>query len=484
MVRIQTSSGSGSGVIFETQGRTGYVVTNHHVVEGEVQVSVIVNDSTTYRGSVLGTDSVRDLAVLSICCGSFQALPFGNAANLQPGGEVVAIGYALGLPGEATVTRGIVSAVRYDSAYRSDVIQTDAAINPGNSGGPMLSLSGEILGINTFRYDESQSGRPTEGLGFAISGTTVQQQIPTLLAGGIPLGRASKGNTLIISVQDIKRVQEIRYLGGNGLHYLVSPSDPEKQLVALLLIIHNQDAARVIITVDEKAAELRGEGPDDRYRVVDVSPENERNVRVVGETHPSENLLVPFIVGSIEKDGVPGLPQGHSVEGWVVFEAPEGIRLTALRWVAGDIVSIGERAGPSAPTPTPSPTPAPTPTPTLLTIHNTQNMRWLAQSHPSLYRQIEELPWVEDGLSEVERDAIDQLLYIAVADTQSLAATLSLPWVQDAISEVERDAIDQLLYIGYGSPKLGGDFGPALGARRHLRSGARRLRSAKRHRLL
>ena len=183
VVRIQTSSGSGSGVIFETQGRTGYVVTNHHVVEGEVQVSVIVNDSTTYRGSVLGTDSVRDLAVVSICCGSFQTLPFGNAAALQPGDEVVATGYALGLPGQATVTRGIVSAVRYDSTHRSDVIQTDAAINPGNSGGPLLSLSGEILGINTFRYDESQSGRPTEGLGFAISGTTVQQQIPTLRAG-------------------------------------------------------------------------------------------------------------------------------------------------------------------------------------------------------------------------------------------------------------------------------------------------------------
>ena len=182
VVRIQTSSVSGSGVIFETQGRTGYVVTNHHVVEGEVQVSVIVNDCTTYKGSVLGTDSVRDLAVVSICCGSFQALPFGNAAALQPGDEVVAIGYALGLAGEATVTRGIVSAVRYDSTHRSDVIQTDAAINPGNSGGPMLSLSGEILGINTFRYDESQSGRPTEGLGFAISGTTVQQQIPTLRA--------------------------------------------------------------------------------------------------------------------------------------------------------------------------------------------------------------------------------------------------------------------------------------------------------------
>ena len=183
VVRIQTSSGAGSGVIFETQGQTGYIVTNHHVVEGDVQVTVIVNDSTTYSGSVLGTDSARDLAVVSICCGSFQTLPFGNAATLQPGDEVVAIGYALGLPGEATVSLGIVSAVRYDSAFRSDVIQTDAAINPGNSGGPMLSLSGEILGINTFRYDESQSGRPTEGLGFAISGTTVQRQISTLPVG-------------------------------------------------------------------------------------------------------------------------------------------------------------------------------------------------------------------------------------------------------------------------------------------------------------
>ena len=183
VVRIQTSSGSGSGAIFDTQGQTGYVITNHHVVEGDVQVRVIVNDSTAYSGSVLGTDSVRDLAVVSICCGSFQTLPFGNAATLQPGDEVVAIGYALGLPGQATVTRGIVSAVRYDSTHRSDVIQTDAAINPGNSGGPMLSMSGKILGINTFRYDKTQSGGPVEGLGFAISEQTVQQQIPTLRAG-------------------------------------------------------------------------------------------------------------------------------------------------------------------------------------------------------------------------------------------------------------------------------------------------------------
>ena len=183
IVRVQTTAATGSGVIYETRGETGYVVTNHHVVVGFNEVTIIVNDSDSYRGSVLGTNDVNDLAVVRICCGSFHTLPFGNAVTLQAGDEVVAMGYPLGLPGEATVTQGIVSAVRYDREYRSDVIQTDAAINPGNSGGPMLSMLGEILGIITFGYDHTRSGRPVEGLSFAISEHTVQQQIPSLQAG-------------------------------------------------------------------------------------------------------------------------------------------------------------------------------------------------------------------------------------------------------------------------------------------------------------
>ena len=183
VVRIETNSGSGSGVIFETQGQTGYVITNQHVVEGANTVTVTVNDSTTYRGAVRGTDSVRDLAVVSICCGPFRTLSFGDASRLETGDQVFTFGYPLGLPGAATITTGIVSAIRYDSAYQSDVIQTDAAINPGSSGGPMLSMSGEILGINTFKISETGSGRSVEGLGFAISGTMVQLRIPALRAG-------------------------------------------------------------------------------------------------------------------------------------------------------------------------------------------------------------------------------------------------------------------------------------------------------------
>ena len=179
VVRLEAGPGTGSGAIFETQGRTGYVITNHHVVEGYGQVSVTVNDTTTYQGTVLSVDSVRDLAVVSICCGSFHSLTFGRASSLDPGDEVVAIGYALGMQGPATITKGIVSAVRYDSRHEAWVIQTDASINPGNSGGPMLSPNGEVVGINTFKISETS----VEGVGFAISETTVQERIPALKAG-------------------------------------------------------------------------------------------------------------------------------------------------------------------------------------------------------------------------------------------------------------------------------------------------------------
>ena len=178
VVRIEAGPGTGSGAIFETEGQTGYVITNHHVVEGYGQVSVTVNDTTTYRGTVLGVDSVRDLAVVSICCGSFHSLTFGRASSLDPGDEVVAIGYALGIQGPATITKGIVSAMRYNSRYEAWVIQTDASINSGNSGGPMLSPSGQVVGINTFKISAT-----SEGVGFAISETTIRERIAVLKAG-------------------------------------------------------------------------------------------------------------------------------------------------------------------------------------------------------------------------------------------------------------------------------------------------------------
>ncbi len=180
VVRIRTDKGSGSGVIFEVDDDSALVLTNQHVIEDASEIQVEVNDSFTYVAEVRGTDVVRDLAILRICCGDFRSLPFGNVSKLNPGDEVFAMGYPLGLPGQATVTKGIVSAIRFDQTNQRLVIQTDAAINPGNSGGPILSEMGEILGINTFRREETESGRPVDNVGFAIAAPTIEEQLHAL----------------------------------------------------------------------------------------------------------------------------------------------------------------------------------------------------------------------------------------------------------------------------------------------------------------
>ena len=173
VVRVDTAEGNGSGVIFDTDGDDGaLVLTNYHVVADGGRIGVMVDDADRYRGRLQGFDLDLDLAVLRICCGDFQTLPFGEVAEIRPGSEVIVMGYPLGLPGAATVTRGIVSSIRPVGDF--EVIQTDAPLNPGNSGGPLLSSSGEILGINTFKVTYA------DGLGFAISARTVRATLPQI----------------------------------------------------------------------------------------------------------------------------------------------------------------------------------------------------------------------------------------------------------------------------------------------------------------
>lgn len=173
VVRIDTAEGNGSGVIFDTDDDDGaLVLTNYHVVAEGGRIAVMVDDADRYRGRLQGFDAELDLAVLRICCGDFQTLPFGEVAEIRPGSEVIVMGYPLGLPGAATVTRGIVSAIR--PVRNFEIIQVDAPLNPGNSGGPLLSAAGEVLGINTFGISD------TEGLGFALSERMVQAALPNL----------------------------------------------------------------------------------------------------------------------------------------------------------------------------------------------------------------------------------------------------------------------------------------------------------------
>ena len=120
-------------------------------------------------------------------------------------------------------------------------------------------------------------------------------------SGLLPVGSAVKGQTLILTLEDISRTPEIRYKGIDNNSYLVSPSYPEEnEFVVLKLEVHNADATLVILAMDEDSAELRGFELDQRFPVVDVTTQNIENVTIQNESHPTENQFIPFIAGTID----------------------------------------------------------------------------------------------------------------------------------------------------------------------------------------
>ncbi|MBI2166203.1 MAG: trypsin-like peptidase domain-containing protein [Chloroflexi bacterium] len=178
-------TGSGTGVIIDGQG---HILTNNHVVEGARQIVVTVYDGQTYAAKLLGGDVFTDLAVLKIEATGLLPATLGDSDRLQVGDDVVAMGFALDLPGGASVTKGVVSAMGRSIEESAGItidnlIQTDAAINPGNSGGPLVNLQGEVVGINTAILEGGQ------GIGFALA----ISQVKPIAAQLIEKGFVSRG---------------------------------------------------------------------------------------------------------------------------------------------------------------------------------------------------------------------------------------------------------------------------------------------------
>ncbi|HYD98425.1 MAG TPA: DegQ family serine endoprotease [Alphaproteobacteria bacterium] len=176
--RVQNSLGS--GVIVRPDG---LVVTNHHVIEGADEITVVLHDRREYEAEVVRSDQRTDLAVLRIKApGALPALTLRNSDDLQVGDLVVAIGNPFGVG--QTVTSGIVSALARTNVGIGDFsffIQTDAAINPGNSGGALIAMDGSLVGINTAIY--SRSGGSI-GIGFAIPAEMVRTVVEGVEGGG------------------------------------------------------------------------------------------------------------------------------------------------------------------------------------------------------------------------------------------------------------------------------------------------------------
>lgn len=185
--------GQGSGVIINEEG---YILTNNHVVGGSEKILVQLNDGREFLGTIIGADSLSDIAVIKIDGEGFAHLPFGNSDDIRIGETVIAIGNPFGLSN--TVTMGIVSAKGRSNIGLVDYenfIQTDAAINPGNSGGPLINLEGAIVGINTAIF--SQSGG-YQGIGFSVPINMAQHIMQEL----IETGNVSRG-WLGVHIQDI-----------------------------------------------------------------------------------------------------------------------------------------------------------------------------------------------------------------------------------------------------------------------------------------
>ena len=156
------ASGEGTGIIISADG---YILTNAHVVAGSSKVTVATaGSSKALSATVIGTDDGHDVALLKLDDASgLPVAELGRSSDVKVGEDVVAIGNALGLRGDPTVTRGIVSALNRTVENLTGMIQTDAAINPGNSGGPLVNSSGQVIGINT-----AVAADGAQNIGFAI----------------------------------------------------------------------------------------------------------------------------------------------------------------------------------------------------------------------------------------------------------------------------------------------------------------------------
>jgi Do/DeqQ family serine protease len=169
----------GSGVIVSAEG---YILTNHHVIEGAEAIEVALNDGRTAMAKVIGTDSETDLALLKIDLPKLPTIVLGQMETLQVGDAVLAIGNPFGVG--QTVTSGIVSALgRKQLGINTfeNFIQTDAAINPGNSGGALVDTNGLLMGINTAIYSRSGGNM---GIGFAVPVSTATQIMAALIKDG------------------------------------------------------------------------------------------------------------------------------------------------------------------------------------------------------------------------------------------------------------------------------------------------------------
>lgn len=241
---------SGSGFIYKKDETYGYIMTNHHVIDGADKVIITLSNDDQVEGKVTGSDEYLDLAVVKIDASKvIKVAKLGNSENSNLGDTIITVGSPVGYEYRGTVTRGTLSgknrmvevSVASTNDFVMNVIQIDAAINPGNSGGPLVNISGEVIGINSLKLVQDE----IEGMGFAIPIEYAMQYVDDLELGK-DLERPLIGITML-NVTDTYRLYQ------NG----IMVDDTIESGVVVLSVSNNSGAAEsglqkgdVIIAID------------------------------------------------------------------------------------------------------------------------------------------------------------------------------------------------------------------------------------------
>jgi len=225
VVYIQTSSGSGSGMIIDSNGT---ILTNAHVVLGVQNATIKFSDSRQVAASVVGRDENLDVAILKISGANYPYVEFGDSSSVQQGDDVFTLGFPFGLEGEVSFKEGTVSRrlVNEGASY----IEISAEIHGGNSGGPLVNIRGQVIGINTAQYGLQAEGVLLgETLKLAIPINNVQPKLAQLKAGTENLkwlASRAYGTMTIFNDTDIPQrfIRNTRFESPNGKIFRIPQS--------------------------------------------------------------------------------------------------------------------------------------------------------------------------------------------------------------------------------------------------------------------
>lgn len=207
---------AGSGIIIKQDSDYIYIVTNNHVVEGASSLTITFVDESAVEAEVQGTDPNTDLAIVKVkmsnvdssTLNAIKLASIGSSSDLKVGSSAVVIGNALGYG--QSVTTGVISALDREvtfqnndgSSYSQELIQTDAAVNPGNSGGALLNMNGEVVGIVSAKYSDTE----VEGMGYAIPITKASQVIEDLMSlqtASVEESASTEGNGAYLGIMGV-----------------------------------------------------------------------------------------------------------------------------------------------------------------------------------------------------------------------------------------------------------------------------------------